>query len=30
LFTKMHDAVPKAVVQHCYPRWRPRWPPNNH
>jgi len=22
---KMHIAVAKAVVQHCYPRWRPRW-----
>jgi len=24
---KMHIAVAKAVVQHCYPRWRPRWRP---
>jgi len=24
---KMHVAVAKAVVQHCYPRWCPRWPP---
>jgi len=23
----MHVAVAKAVVQHYYPRWRPRWPP---
>ena len=23
----MHVAVAKAVVQHCYPRWRPRWLP---
>jgi len=23
----MHVAVAKAVVQHCYPRWRPRCPP---
>jgi len=22
---KMHVAVAKAVVQHCFPRWRPRW-----
>jgi len=22
---EMHVAVAKAVVQHCYQRWRPRW-----
>jgi len=24
---RMHVTVVKAVVHHCYPRWRPRWPP---
>jgi len=24
---KRRVAVAKAVVHHCYPRWRPRWPP---
>jgi len=26
---KIHVAVAKAVVQQCYQRWRPRWPPKN-
>jgi len=26
---KMHVAVAVAVVQHCYPRRRPRWPPKS-
>jgi len=24
----MHVAVAKALVQHCYPRWRSRWRSN--